>query len=146
MTSNKVLDFRKPSRRAADGRSDIADLLKRHVEFYDRLSKLPEGSRKIPKAEIQRLLDLLKAVPMPDRSHAVKWFTHPQKNLGESSATASFVSSMGTALDIMPASSTPYYTWRRDRDVLTDDAARIAGDAWVVITRERHGRRRQKDQ
>ena len=128
--------------RRAPGRRP--DPLKRHVDFYDWLSRLPDGKRKISKAEAQRLLELLKAVQVPDPASDMTWFSSWPEPVFERSATASFITSMGSTLDIMPLSTAGDNTWWRDRTVLTDDMARIAGDAWVVITR--HDRRRQKDE
>lgn len=147
MPSDKLPGSTKSPRRAAGRRpnlADLTDLLKQQADFYDRFSKLPDRNRKIPKAEAQRILELLKAVPGPDPASDMTWFSSWLEPVFERSATASFISSMGSSLDIMPLSTAGDDTWWRDRTVLKDDTARIARDAWCVITRHVHDRRRRK--
>lgn len=170
MPSDKIPSFIKsPPRAAASGRAALAvdersstrragllapskitsaqraNLLKQKAEIYDWLSRLPDGKRKIPKAEVQRILEFLEAVPIPDPSPAVMWVSDWRKTHGELSTTASFVSSMGTSLDIMPLSTAADNTWWRDRAALKHDTARIADDVWCVITRQGHEPKRRKD-
>ena len=155
MPPDKSASSTKAPRRAAGLRSDLlaqrkkvsarrADLLKQQAENYDRLLKLPDGNRRIPKAEVQVILEWLGAVPMPDRSHDVTWFAPGQKIGDELSSAGRFVSYMGSSLDIMPVSMRPFESWRRDRAALNDDAERVAKDAWCVIVRQGHDRRRRK--
>lgn len=121
------------------GRATDAERLKMQAEILNWLSTQDNGTRRISKAEVQGFFEHVKPVPFP--ADALNRMAIWQKSGGKISNTVHFLHSVGSSLDIMPMSGALNNPWGRDHAALKDDAARIAENAWVVITRHDHDRR-----